>query len=346
MQLEAGDDLTFGGSLSATTSPTLVVLRAVGGDLSFTGRVNASRAGSEVQLAAGGDATLHGSLRQLDHIDVDAGGAADLAGSVTPRESLTVEAGGAVTLDASIRALGADLALRGAAGVTVKKPIYLTPLFALGGSLELTSAAGSVATEKSIRSLDVTIAAGSDILVGAVLSANAPARSGGAIRMTSGGDVIVSDRLRAQSGDGTQPGDGAGGRIEIDAAGLVQITADVLVTAFPGHEGAPGGTFDVEAGRIVLSDVHFDADGDTPGPDFPGSLPAGFQLRSTVGEISLQGVFRAHGGPSVLEAAAATNLTAVGEFDAAPDGCIALAAGGTVDASGAEFDPAFVSDCP
>ena len=49
---------------------------------------------------------------------------------------------------------------------------------------------------------------------------------------------------------------------------------------------------------------------------------------------------------AALEAAAATNLTAVGEFDAAPDGCIALAAGGTVDASGAEFDPAFVSDCP
>src|SRR5262245_6858566 len=133
VQLEAGNDLTFRGSLTATTSPTLVVLRAVAGDLSFTGRVNASRAGSEVQLAAGGDATLHGSLRQIDDIDVDAGGAANLGGSMTPRASLTVDAGGAATMDTPIRALGADLAIHGAAGVTVKKPIYLTPLFLVDG---------------------------------------------------------------------------------------------------------------------------------------------------------------------------------------------------------------------
>src|SRR5262245_8762469 len=50
VELEAGNDLTFHGSLSATTSPTLLVFRATGGDLSFTGRVNASRADSEVQF--------------------------------------------------------------------------------------------------------------------------------------------------------------------------------------------------------------------------------------------------------------------------------------------------------
>jgi hypothetical protein len=47
-----------------------------------------------------------------------------------------------------------------------------------------------------------------------------------------------------------------------------------------------------------------------------------------------------------MEAVAATNLVATGELSAAPDGCIALAATGTVNASGADFDPPFVSDCP
>lgn len=120
----------------------------------------------------------------------------------------------------------------------------------------------------------------------------------------------------------------------------------MLVNAFPGRAGAPGGTFDVQASRILVSDVRFDADGDAPGPEFPGSPAAGFRLVATAGEISLDGIFEARGGPSVIEAAAATDLVASGRFLAAPDGCIALAAAGSVDTSGASFDTPVVADCP
>jgi hypothetical protein len=345
--LDAGDDLTVRGALTATTSPTTILYRATSGDVSFRGKVNPSRDGGAITFESGGATELDGSLRRLEDIAVVAGGAVDLRGSVTPRVSLQVDAGGAVTLDTSIRSLGADIVLRGDAGVTVTKSLYVIPLFIFDGTLEFESANGSVTISKPIRASEIAIAAGTDVVLDAAVSASPPARSGGTITIAStGGDVLVTDRLRAQSGDGTQPGDGAGGHIDIIAQDLVSIAADVQVNAFPGRDGAPGGTLEIDAGRIVVADARFDADGDAPGPNFPSSPPAGFRLTSTAGEVSLDGIFQARGGPSVIEAVAAMNLTASGSFQVAPDGCVGLSAGGTLNVSGATFDVPFVADCP
>ena len=345
--LDAGGSLAVEGRLSATTSPTAILYRATGGDLVFSGRVKTSRDGGEITLSASGSVELQGSLRRLEHIIVEAGTSAELRGSATPRSSLTVDAGGVVTLDTSLRPLGADLVLHGEGGVVLRKSVYLTSLFVFAGSAEIVSANGPVTISKPLRSVEVTVSAAGDITVDAVVSAAPPARSGGTIALLStGGDVIVSDRLQAQSGDGTQPGDGAGGHIQIVAADLVSIAADIQVNAFPGRAGAPGGTLQIDAGRVLATGVRFDADGDAPGPDFPGSPAAGFRLTSTSGEVSLDGSFMARGGPSVIEVAAATDLVAAGSFQVAPDGCIGLSAGGTVDTSAAIFDTPVVVDCP
>lgn len=345
--LDAGDDLTVRGGLTASTSPTTVLYRATAGDLSFRGKVNPSRDGAAITFESGGATDLHGSLRRLEDITVVAGGSVDLQGSVTPRLSLQVEAGGAVTLDSPIRSLGADISLHGDGGVSVTKPLYVIPLFVFDGTLEFESANGNVTITKPIRASEIAISAGADVVLDGAISASPPARSGGTITIAStGGDVLVTDRLRAQSGDGTQPGDGAGGHIDIVAADLVSIVADVHVNAFPGRAGAPGGTLEIDAARIVIADARFDADGDTPGPDFPSAPAAGARLTSTSGEISLDGIFQARGGPSVIQADAATNLTATGIFQVAPDGCVGLSAGGTLNASGATFDVPFVPTCP
>jgi len=345
--LDAGGGLTVEGRLSATTSPTTILYRATGGDLVFRGRVNTLRDGGEITLSASGSVALWGSLRRLDDIIVEAGTSAELRGSATPQSSLTVDAGGLLTLDTSVRAPGADVVLHGGSGVVLQKSIYLTPLFVFSGSAEIVSTNGPVTISRPLRSVDVTVSAAGDIAVDAAVSATPPTRSGGTITLIStGGDVIVSDRLRAQAGDGTQPLDGAGGHIHIVAAELVSIAADIQVNAFPGRTGAPGGTLQVDAGRVLATEVHFDADGDSPGPDFAGSPAAGFRLTSTLGEISLDGDFLARGGPSVIEVAAATDLVAAGSFQVAPDGCIGLSAGGTIDTSAASFDTPVVTDCP
>src|SRR5690606_2260728 len=52
LSLEAGGDLRFDGSLTATTSPTTISLRAPAGELQFNGRANLSRGGGEIAIEA------------------------------------------------------------------------------------------------------------------------------------------------------------------------------------------------------------------------------------------------------------------------------------------------------
>jgi hypothetical protein len=67
----------------------------------------------------------------------------------------------------------------------------------------------------------------------------------------------------------------------------------------------------------------------------------------------LAAVFDVRGVPNApiisggtIEAMATGDLTVGGAFRSAPNGCIALTAGGTLDTSGASFDTSLVPDCP
>jgi hypothetical protein len=345
--LDAGGSLEVDGSLKASTAPTTVLYRAGGGDLSFTGRVYQSGDGGSLTLSASGELGLDGSLSQIEHVAVAAGSHVDVRGRMSPPLTLTVDAGGVLTFATTIRSYGADLALRGDLGVLVERSIILTPVFVFAGSLEIASANGAVTIEKEIRSVEIRVTAADDLVANALVSARPPTRSGGTIELTStGGDVLVREALRAQSGDGAQPDDGAGGHVRITAAGLASIGSNVQVSAFPGRQDAPGGTVEIEAGRILTAGGLFDADGGTPSPVFAGSPPAGFRFTSTAGEIVLDGTFHARGGPSVIAATSAAELVAAGQFEAAPDGCIGLAAAGTLDTSAATFDTPVVASCP
>jgi hypothetical protein len=69
---------------------------------------------------------------------------------------------------------------------------------------------------------------------------------------------------------------------------------------------------------------------------------------ATAGPLDLVGEFSARGGmePGIIEGTATGDVTVSGTFDATPSGCIAFAAGGTLDATNATFAPPLVADCP
>jgi hypothetical protein len=326
------------------TTPSTVDL-AAGDVLEIAGRLVAARGDVDVGAVAGGAVVVGGRIRRPRRIAIAAGGDVTLAGTIVPRVAMTVDGGGRVELATTVRAFGADVALRGASEVRVSRPLLLTPLFFVAGSAELASANGLVHVDATVRAPDVRISGAAGVRVRAQVSASPPARSGGSMRIESAaGDVDVSATLRAQAGDGTQPGDGAGGHVVVTAAGAARL-ASVLVNAFPGRPDAPGGTLAVTAASVSAIGT-FDADGDAPGPDFPEAVPAGFRFTATGGDVHLDGAFDARGGPSVLQATAAGTLAAGGVYRVAPAGCIGLSAGGALQTGGATFDTPPVATCP
>lgn len=343
LDLDAGGTLDVDGAVRVVTTPTTVRF-AAGAAIVFGGRVNTTRPDVDVTAVAGTTISANGRLRRPERITMTAGGDVTLLGTIAPRTELTVDSGGAVLLGSTIRSSGTQVALRGATEVQISRPVVVLPLFLAAGSAEFTSTTGPVNLLAPVQALDVSISAGTDVFVEDPISASPPARSGGSITIESTGGNVETDTLRAQSGDGTQPGDGAGGQVRVTAAGDV-VVPDVFVNAFPGHAGAPGGTVEL-IGASVAAFGTYDADGDTPGPDFPGAPPAGFRFTATAGSMLLNGSFHARGGPSVIQATALAHVDASGDYRVAPDGCIGLDAGGTLTTSGATFDTPPVTTCP
>jgi hypothetical protein len=240
------------------------------------------------------------------------------------------------------------VALRGSLGVSVLKTVLLTPLFADEGSLELESSAGDVVVAMPVHANDIVISADGDVTIDALVAASPPARAGGTVVVeSSGGAIQTFAPITAQSGDGTAPGDGAGGHVRLTAPGAVAVHAGILVNAFPQSNDAPGGTVEIEGASVEVNPgVTFDADGKVPGPEFPGAPPAGFRFTATVGGVTLGGTFHARGGPSVIQATASGDVDVAGDYRVAPNGCIGLDAGGTLSTAGATFDTPPVTVCP
>jgi hypothetical protein len=345
--LQAGGNLGVTKSITAMTSPTTIDWSAAG-DVGFGGRMNTSKPGGELSITAGGNITNDGSFRRVERVQMNAGGDITLRGRLSARESLQAEADGQLFLQTVLRDYGSDVTLRGDAGVTLQKIISNTPLVIDDGSVVIESSAGPIHVQQPVKANVLTIIAGGDITLDALVASSPPTRSGGPVDIEStGGSIVANAPVTAQSGDGFSPGDGAGGHVRLVAAGTVDIRDNVLVNAFPQNEGAPGGTIEIQGTSVVAGpNVTFDADGDVPGPDFPGAPPAGFRVTATAGNASLDGTFHARGAPSVIQVTATGNVTAAGDYRVAPSGCIGLDAGGTLTTSGATFDTPPVTTCP
>ena len=133
--------------------------------------------------------------------------------------------------------------------------------------------------------------------------------NGGSIQVSStGGDVTISGDLRARGSDGM------GGMVNVAAMGTLSIRSSAASWSHIYAYGSTGG------GRI----------------DLTGSAV-------TIGSRRL---LDARGGSGVIEGQASGDLTAAGDFRAAPDGCIGLSAGGTRDTTGARFDVPLMESCP
>jgi hypothetical protein len=297
---------------------------------------------SEVILDAGGNVRIERPIRVSGGIDpaidVVAGGDVDVAAplrvSAGVTSALVVDAGGTLTVGGAIRLAeprhrGGTVVLRGAAGVVVDDVVRVTGIN--GGSVEVSSATGPVSVRRTMSAHGVleggaiTLSAAGRIDVTAPLTAD----PGGDVSVVStAGDVRTAARILA-SGEASLA---KAGTVRIQASGEAAIEADIVVVNT--EVTLPHG-IRVEAARIVAnSGATLNADGAA------GEL----RLGTTSADMALAGSFRAAGG--VLEAHAATDLTASGAFRAAPGGCIALSAGGLLDAAGATFDLPVAADCP
>jgi hypothetical protein len=346
-EVDAGGALTLGGSVRTTTVPTVIDL-AAGGDVEFGGRAAVAAGEATAAISAGGRVALGGTLKGFARITVDAGTDVGLTKTIRFSDRLTVDAGGVVTVDTAIRIPKANVTLGGAGGIDLLRRMDLLAVFVPGGSAELTSTAGPVTIGAPLNAQNVTITAAGNVAVNAPVSVSPPTDPAGAIHVTSlTGGIAVDGTVTALSGDGTRPGDGAGGEVHLSAATAVVVHEDIRANSFPGNAGAPGGAILLEAPSVQVGpDVMMTVDGDVPGPDFPGRPPASIRFHATAGALQLDGTFRARGGPSVIEGAASANLTASGRFEALPSGCIGLSAGGVLDVGGASFDTPPVASCP
>jgi hypothetical protein len=304
--------------------PRVITLTA-SGDIAVMAPIR-TKFGDQINLVAGGTITVDKPVRGVkggstfieQTFVLEAGGDILLRHMVGREEgTLTVTAGGTLMVGARLKAPECDVSLTGAS-VDVNHLIDTRDHD--GGNVTVTSTVGDVTLRRSILADgfrrfggDVSMLAESDLIVDDSISTKSLAR-GGAITLASAtGTVTVNDNLIARGGPGVDFTTGLGGDIRLEAP-AIQVAASATLDA-----GAPE-----TAGSIRLS---------------------------TTGNLALAGSFLAIGGSGpggVIEAAAGADLTTSGDFRCAgtPDGCIALAAGGTLDTTGATFDKPPVADCP
>jgi hypothetical protein len=282
---------------------------------------------------------------------------------------VTLQADGAVTatkkgkIDArgkKSKTAGGHVTLSGQAGVTAYQiDVRGKP----GGSVVLTSSAGSVAINSKVRAVawKNRSAAGGSIMVNAatnitghgLMTVNGGAPNAGTISLTAGGDITDIRNLKAK-------GIGVPGGTVTAVAFSVDISKIDVSGSDGGVIGVSSGTADVTLGKLLARastgeggaiDVDSAANATVQSVDARGKTVGGEMRFAANGNLNL-GVksgdkFDATGTTGgVIEGQAGGNLTAVGKYTAATGGCIGLSAGGTLTTSGATFDVPLTGSCP
>lgn len=337
-----------------------VVAIDAGGDVTLEGRIHAEgNPGGTVTIASSG------GFVSLDR-DVRVQGIGGPGGLL----AVTGQTGIAVTdkqLATSDVALGGTIQLTSAAaGVFISDPLYVGG--ASGGQI-LVSAPNGVVQPTERLDARATTGTGGIIDIQAeiiTLVKDAEARSksgnGGTVHLAgsqlvdlAGGDAETGGKidggsitLESASGDvrvarassltasGTR---GNGGSLTIDVpVGALTLETKVALTG-NGTLGV-GGQADVFANSLTITRARFDADGRATG----GELR--FQQSGIGNPFLLEGTFEARKNGTIEALATSGDLTVRGKLRAAPAGCIGLAAGGTLNTTGASTDVPVTPSCP
>ncbi len=350
VDLHAGGNLTLGGAIR--TSVTSTVTLAADGDVDIRGTIltrSRSVARGTVVVTAGGNLVLSGTINDPASLTLDAAGDVDLGGSLVTRGKVgtaAVDAGGMLVAHARVRLPTYHLALHGGAGVRVDGAIDVRR----GGVVDLASAVGDVSIDMPVHAdrdphfgSAISVMAGGNVAVNAVVSASGTFGSGGSIVISSpGGDVTLAGDVEAKGANTGNQGGFPGGSVQVSAGGSVLVGAGVRVNALPGTV-AHGGSVRIDGASVQVTPA---ATIDADGGDAPSSVLPEIRLTATGGSLALSGTFLARGGPSVVQGTASGNIVADGDFRCAPNGCIGFDAGGTLDLSGGAFDEPIVTTCP
>lgn len=311
-----GDRIEVPGTIRAPANLPLTTFSLAAGDaLIVTGRIAAVKR-RVVNLSAGGNLDLGGSVR-AEAVNATAGGMLTVTGRISARVNLQGSAGVTVA-DGFIGGLRvSQVAISSTGGdVLVADEARIQPNTEADGIQ--VAAAGDVTIEGGIANagLSVCDAFGSPF-------------DAGRSRLSAGGDLVVAAPIRLR-----------GGCLDLFGGSTVQVLDNVTV----GLSYAQGELRVRAPSIVVASTATLDASG-------RGFFPGGaLRLRATGGDLGLAGRLLATGQGSggTIEGTATGNLTASGIFRAtvSPPGCIGLSAGGTLDTTGATFDPPPVTDCP
>jgi hypothetical protein len=146
----------------------------------------------------------------------------------------------------------------------------------------------------------------------------------GPLTISSDVDVTVDTRIRANA--------------EVDTGGSVTVTSTgglVTLSGLVDTRGHEGGDVQVSGGTVQVDVRRVD------------TRPGGRQTyAATGGNLTLAGGNFVAQNVGTIEGTATGNLTAAGSIQVGMSGCIALAAGGTLDTTGATFDAPVASSCP
>ena len=387
--LTATRDLTARWRIDASgrTKPGKINLLA-GGNVSLLGPVRAATSGPD-PTASGGSVTVSagGFITAVKRARIRVRGAG------TPGGEVALHSGRGVRLLNRITAAGSSggrIAVSTDSGdITLNEALDIGGASEDGGSATLVAAAGQLTLFDRIdaegieRGGSVVLLAGGPITALGALRAGSSilGGQGGTVVVSSDGDILVSDVIKADGRSGGQV-------VVVSNSATIRVTAPVVASG--GHAGG-GGRVAFSAGKDVVIANQVDADGGPLGGtitvhaedlitltpqgallargDTGGeialdgamvSVPAGARvlvdgdtpggtitLAANDGDLILDGDFRARGRTGGrIEGMASGDVVAGGEFAARGDGCISLSAGSSLDISGGTFDVPLADSCP
>jgi hypothetical protein len=367
--------------VSARNNPGKITIEA-GGTIELRASLRARAKGHDAS-APGGDVFVDagGTLLTSGRGRVDVRG-----GLQTNGGSIHLSGNHGISTRAPLDSRGAaggvvDLA-SDAGGIVVGDELRAAGLLTGGGVITVAASGGLVL--RSDATADGLLLGGSVNLQGDSVSTDGTIRvlgrdAGGSVNVTGNRSVLITGKLRADGGDG-------GTILVSSPQGSASLNNDVLLSGSFGDGGTltlitsglatisdivradgrrAGGNLQVVAGSFLLTgQANVLASGDSGGMlrviATTASTDTGSSVRldgrtrggearfvATTGDLRLRGILRVRGDSGgLIEASAAGDLTAAGQFYAASGGCISFSADGNSDTAGGTFDVTPVDSCP
>jgi hypothetical protein len=312
--------------------PESGVLSLDAGSILVLGQIRSRNPGnpppSQLTLRSDGNLEVRGpiDMRFRGEVVLEAGTDVILDAGVNARNgTLTVDAVGSLTTTKILRAN--TVTLRGGDTLEIGGAVKATDGITAETTGSLNVLRRLVAKTTSGFAGNVVLRGQAGVTIGAPILTSRPLQGGDVEVTSSAGDIIIASPVDA-SGRG-------GGDIVVAAAGGVTVQRSLVARS---KRADPGGNIRIDAASSAVSAVL-----NASGPAAAGNI----RLNATSGNLTLGGALLATGAVGgVIEAVAAADLTADASFRAVAGGCIALAAGGTLDTTGASFDTPPVADCP